>query len=318
MFQYVGETTQNEPADYPPIAPRLGQISGYLNSVSAAIIPADRSAADWARQDDPWAALGLSIARVEAEFPGRILADREDWDRWRDDPDGLTWAVLGVGGCNVWIQQTGDLERLPGLVHRGVRLFRLISRPGGPMGGTGAEGDDRGLTSLGRDFCNALEDALSDRGAVLIDLAAMSRQCRNDVLAWLESDGSRGERVVPIASPVSIDPDQPGSLDLDGLRRIRAIGGIVGLGAGPPDHDTTEKLQAALERAAEVPFRGEPGPQGIGIATSFLGRDQTAPGLATAEAITRWLTATFGEERSSAWIRGNGEALIARICGASD
>ncbi|MFO0961171.1 MAG: Zn-dependent dipeptidase, microsomal dipeptidase [Isosphaeraceae bacterium] len=316
MLQYVGETTQNDPADYPPMAPRLGQVSGYLNTARAAFIPAARSARDWDRQADPWAALGLSIARIEAEFPGRILADRGDFGRWRDDPEGLTWAVLGIAGFDSIAREANDLDRLPGLVTRGARLFRPVERPGGSMGGAGFEGDDRGLTPLGADFLAALRQSAPEEGALLVDLSPMSPACRRDALDWFESDGSRADRLLPIFSPISIDPERPGSLDEDGLRRLRALGGCLGLGAGLPYHDSSEDLRRSLERAAEFPFQGEPGPRGIGIATDFLGRDTVAEGLETAEAIARWLAGAFDAGRASAWGRGNGEEFIARICGA--
>ena len=53
-----------------------------LSATSAAVPSCYRRAADWARQADPWAALGALIARVEAEFSGRLLIGPDDHARW--------------------------------------------------------------------------------------------------------------------------------------------------------------------------------------------------------------------------------------------
>jgi len=91
LLQYAGETVVFEPSLNPDVGARLGQADGYLQATRAAVVSCYRNAADWAAQPDSWAALGQLLARVEAEFPGRLLIGPDDFARWLDDGDGLTW-----------------------------------------------------------------------------------------------------------------------------------------------------------------------------------------------------------------------------------
>src|SRR3954449_2799317 len=126
LLQYAPETTLFDPALYATVPQRLGQAEGYLGGTWAAIVSCFREAEDWARQADPWAALGQLITRIEAEFAGRLLIGADDHRRWQDDPRGLCWGVIGVEGFDATVRTAGDLDGLPRLFERGVRLFQPV------------------------------------------------------------------------------------------------------------------------------------------------------------------------------------------------
>src|SRR4051794_17599820 len=119
LLQYATETTVFDPALYERARGRVGQSEGYLQGTWAAVVSCYRSADDWATRRDPWDALGALLARVEAEFPGRLLIGPEDVARWLDDPGGLCWALIGVEGFDALVRGPDDLDRLPGLFERG-------------------------------------------------------------------------------------------------------------------------------------------------------------------------------------------------------
>ncbi len=166
LLQYAQETTLYDPAHYPWVPGRIAQTEGYLGTTRAAILSCYRAADDWAAQADPWRALAELITRIEAEFSGRLLIDRDDWRRWQDDePDGLTWGLIGIEGFDCLIREVGDLDRLSGLFERGVRLFQPVYGASSRLGGSAEPGDDRGLTDLGRAFLQVLFDLVpSERG----------------------------------------------------------------------------------------------------------------------------------------------------------
>jgi membrane dipeptidase len=311
-LQYVGETTQLDPADYTDMSGRLGQVAGYLQSTAAAFVSCRRSPADLARHADPWAALAQMLARVEAEFPGRILASPADHARWRDDRDGLTWAVLHVGGLEALVRGPDDLDRLPALFDRGARVFRPIQGPGGALG-------DDGLTSLRSDLLAKLIELGAEGGPrPLVDLAGMSARTRGDVLDWFEAAPERARRLVPIVSHGGLDEAAPGALGEEHLRRLRALGGHLGLSVGPPHVASGEALRASIERVASVPFMGEPGFQGIGVGTDFLGLSSSLPGLEDAGAVVAWLMANFEGPVARGLIAGQATRLVEVATGVAE
>ena len=127
-----------------------------MQATRAAVLACYRRADDWAGQADPWAALGGLVTRIEAEFPGRLLIGPDDFDRWQDDRDGLTWGLIGVEGFDALVRSEDDLGRLPRLIDRGVRLFQPVYGADNRLGGSSSPGDDRGLAELGRRFLEAL------------------------------------------------------------------------------------------------------------------------------------------------------------------
>ncbi len=171
LLQYAPETTIYDPALYDGITRRLGQIEGYLQGTSAAVLSCSRRAEDWARHADPWAALGQLITRIEAEFPGRLLIGPDDSTRWRAEPEALCWGVIGVEGFDPLVRTPADLDRLAWLFERGVRLFQPVSTASNLLGGSSMAGDDRGLTDLGRSFLQALADLGAGPVHPMLDLA---------------------------------------------------------------------------------------------------------------------------------------------------
>jgi membrane dipeptidase len=322
LLQYVNETTLYDAALYPRIGARFSQSDGYLTTTSAAVVACFRRAEEWERTADPWTALGALIARVEAEFCGRLLIGRDDHTRWRDDPDGLTWAVIGIEGFDRLILDPKDLDKIGTLFERGVRLFQPVYGASNRLGGSAIVGDDRGLTDLGRAFLQALDDVAATAGGPrpLLDLAHLNPRCASDTLAWLESDEGRANRVIPVYSHGALWHEgfpMPRAITFENLTRLRAIGGVIGFSVCPPFYRSAEALKAAIERTATIPHRGLSGYKGIAIGSDFLGVDETAPGLRNAAEVITWIQSAFSAETAAALIQDNGAALLARMTGAT-
>src|SRR6185437_14488063 len=196
-----------------------------------------------------------------------------------DDPGGLCWGVVGIEGFDPLIRAPADLDRLPALFERGVRVFQPVYSAENLLGGSSAAGDDRGLTDLGRAFLGALEDlgpASGDGPRPAVDLAHLNPAASADVLAWFEADAPRADRLVPVYSHGALWHDgftSPRAITAGNLGRLRALGGAVGFGVGPPFYPSADALKAGIEAAAALPFRGRAGFEGIAIGTDFLGVD---------------------------------------------
>jgi len=320
LLQYAPESTVFDPSDYPGVAARIGQAEGYLQSTRAAVVSCYRGVEDWASRPDPWAALGDLIARIEAEFPGRLLIGPDDLARWEDDEQGLAWALIGVEGFDALIRTVEDLARLPLLFGRGIRLFQPVYSASSLLGGSSSPGDDRGLTELGRAFLDALA-TLAPEGPgprPLFDLAHLNPRASADALAWFEADAARHRRVIPVYShgaPAHAGFDGPRALPLDHLARLRALGGHVGIGVSPPFFQSPDQVGAAIEAVAALPFEGRAGIEGIAIGTDFLGVNATLPGLANAPEVIAWVEAHFDRPTASALLQDNARGLLARACG---
>jgi membrane dipeptidase len=320
MLQYAPETTLFDPALYPSVPGRLGQVEGYLQGAGIAILSCYRRTEDWAAQADPWQALGALLTRIEAEFCGRLLYSADDLARCLEDPEGLCWGVIGVEGFDALIREARDLERIPALFNRGVRLFQPVYSATSVLAGSSAQGDERGLTALGGAFLETLADVgRSSHGPrPLVDLAHLNPTSAVDVLDWFESEARRREYLIPVYShgaPRHAAFETPRALTPENLRRLRALGGVTGLGVGPPFFTSTDQLKSALETTAELPFRDRPGFEGIAIGTDFLGVDQTLPQMRNVSEVVAWIGATFDPEIADALIRGNGLRLIAEALG---
>ena len=322
LLQYTPEAITFPPDLYDGVEGRVGQLAGYLQTTRAAVLACYRRADDWAGQADPWAALGSLIARVEAEFPGRILIGPDDFDRWQDDRDGLTWGLIGVEGFDALVRSPGDLDRLPTLFERGVRVFQPLYGSTNGLGGSSAPGDDRGLTDLGRRFLDAVDGLAgsAERGRPLVDLAHMNPSTMAETLDWYEADPTRLGRSFPVYSHGSlVHPsfDAPRAITLENLGRLRALGGHVGLGVTPPFVQAPAQLVELVERVASLPFEGRVGPEGISIGTDFVGVEQTLPGLNDAEQVVSWFQAHFDRSIAKDLIHDNALALIEKVTGAT-
>jgi membrane dipeptidase len=322
LLQYVPEMTLFDPAIYPRVAQRLNQAEGYLGTTWAAVLACYRSAAEWERRADPWAALIELVARIEAEFCGRVLMSPIDYQRWQDDTSGLAWGVIGVEGFDSTVRLSADLTRLHELFRRGARLFQPLYGGSNLLGGSAIVGDERGLTDLGLAFLATLQDIAADSAGPrpILDLAHMNPRTAGDVLSWFEADEDRIHAVIPVYSHGALWHERcpsPRAISRENLRRLRALGGVVGFGVSPPFYDTPETLKSSIEEAAALPFRGSAGYEGIAIGTDFLGVDQTAPGLRNAAEVVSWVSANFDAESAHALIQGNGQSLFARSVGVS-
>jgi membrane dipeptidase len=222
------------------------------------------------------------------------------------------------------IRDPRDLDRLPGLFERGVRVFQLVRSESTALGGAAMAGDDRGLSDLGRALLEsllALAPAAGEHGPrPVVDLANLNRQTTADALAWFEADGARAERLILMKSCGSLDADDRqgnAGLACQNLARFRALGGVIGLSVGAADFQTTEELKAGIERAATIPFRGRAGYSGIGIATNFLGMEEPITRLENVSRIAQWLTAEFAPDVAASIAQDNARKLLLRSVGCA-
>jgi membrane dipeptidase len=225
--------------------------------------------------------------------------------------------MIGLEGLDALVRGPDDLDRLPPLFERGVRVFQPVSTADNLLAGASIAGDDRGLSDLGRAFLQTLFDLGGEASGPrpLLDLANLSSVAVAEVLDWLEADPLRPCRVFPISSrgaPGRDDGPWPRGLTSDSLRRLRALGGVVGFSVGPPFYPDAEALRAGIEAAAAVPFRGRAGFEGIAIGTGFPDVDVVLPGLDNAAAVVAWLAANFDPAAAAALIHGNARSLIVR------
>lgn len=314
LLQYAPEGRLFDPAVYPWAAARLPQVEGYRRATRAAVVACYRDAAEWARCPDPWAALDSLIARIESDFAGRLLKTADDHARWQSDTEGDGWGMIGVEGFDALVRTGADLDRLPGLFARGVRLFQPVYTRTSALGGSSAIGDDRGLTDLGRAFLGAVADLAVDNGPrPLIDLAHMNPKTYAEALDWFEGhDG----RALPVYSHGAIRHAgclKPRAITTENLKRLRALGGVVGLGVSEPFYHATAELKAGIESAAALPFLGASGYEGIAIGTDFLGVGAVTPGLGNAAEVAAWLGSAFEPAVATALIHGNAARLLARV-----
>lgn len=303
MRQYVGETTDFDAADEPPREPRLGQVEGYLGATSAAFVVCRRSAADWARRPDRWAALDTLIARVGAEFPGRLLVGPEDLARWQADPDGLAWAVLCVESLGGLVRSLGDLDRLAVLDRRGVRVF-----------GLGGECPAEAGAPPPHAILDRLESLAAGPGGPrpIVDLAALGPADMALALDWFEQ---APRRLLPLHSLASVRRGDEDAPTWALLGRLRALGGTIGVAIGPQFVDSAEALRDGIEALAALPYPDGDALDGIAFASDFLGDDQVTPGLENAEAVAAWAMASFDPASARRLLVENAAEWIRRACG---
>ncbi len=322
-LQYAGETCHYDTAVYADLRTRLDQVEGYLTGAGIAVLTCGRRVRDWARQPDAWKALGEMIARYEAEFSGRLLIGPDDVTRWNAEPrEGIGWGILGIEGFDALVRQPSDLDRLPGLFRRGVRIFQLVETEASALGGASVPGDDRGLTELGRSFLDRLAGLSGASGpsgpCPVVDLADLNSRATGDVLAWFESDPQRLQRLLLLRSHGTIETPHRAfltGLSAENLERFRAMGGIVGLSPGLPFFDSAEAFRDGIEATAAVPFQGLAGYAGIGIGTDFLNLEQALPHIENVSRLTEWLAANFTPDVAARIIRDNACTLLVHAAG---
>jgi membrane dipeptidase len=210
--------------------------------------------------------------------------------------------VLGVEGWEGWLNSSGDLERLAVLFERGVRVF--------------------GLPRLAEDQEIAVLETLAGlaqgRPIAAVDLSRLDEPALDRVLTWFEADADRPRRLVPIVARGAVAREGfagPGVISIPKLSRLRALGGILGLGVTSPWVDDARQLLTAVELAATLPFQGRVGPQGLALATGFLEAEATLPGLGSAPEVVAWVKMALGEPLASALLFDNARALVERLAG---
>lgn len=322
LWQYAAETSLFDQELYPAVRDRLHQLDGYLQGTAVAVLACGRNAEDWKRQRDAWASVGELIARCEAEFPGRLLIGPEDVGRWRAEPmDGLCWGVLSVAGFDFLVRDSADLDHLPGLFGRGVRVFQLVDGAANQLAGSAEPGDDRGLTDLGCAFLSRLEELVPIGGPgprPVVDMAHMNPRSMAEVLDWVENKATRAGSLAVIFSHGAVEHEgfqSPLALSGDNFARLRRMGGAVGFTPSPSIYRSPEELKAAIEAAASIPFEGRSGYEGLTIGTDFLGFGRALPGLANVAAIAEWIRRTFGQEAAGALLVENGMRPLLKAAG---
>jgi membrane dipeptidase len=322
-LQYAGESSQYDPALYPEIAARLGQLEGYLSDTAAAVLFCGRAALDWERQADPWRTLAEMITRYEAEFPGRLLSGPEDAARWASEPeDDICWGMLGVEGFDFLIRTPADLDRLAPLFERGVRVFQMVATSATAMGGSGDLDRDRGLTPLGHAFLGRLAELAPEAGSLgprpILDLAKLNVKTMGDVLTRFENNPALPDRVLLTCSRADVlipsRSDGP-SLAHAELVRFRALGGLLGLVAGAPEVGSAATLREVIDLVAAIPWNGKAGCEGISIGTGFPEVKGPAAPLASASRLAEWLTAAFPREIATAIAADNARRLLLQATG---
>ena len=299
LVQYAPESNVFGPETNARAIHGIPRVEGYLGATSAAFLMFGRDPEDWERRGDAWASLGELLARCEAEFSGRLLIGGDDLQRWRDDRGGLTWGVLGIGGLDRLVRSTADLEHLPSVFARGVRVFQMVSSSENAIGGSWADGDDRGLTELGGALLEAIASLSGDQRAI-VDVAGLGRVALGETLDWLESRGANRVEIMRSHGPIVRE---------DTLR-LRGLGGLVGLGASSRSFATADELKVALMKIVD-----RIGFEGIGLATDALGVAPGLDGLRTAGDIREWIASNVAPEVARAVLHDNAEALIARSVG---
>ena len=316
--QYAAESSQYDASFYPEIASRVGQVDGYLMGTSLAFVGCAREAGDWEAQAVPWLSLAAMIDRYEAEFAGRLIANLDDYDRWRADSDeGLCWGLLGVAGFNRLVRAPSDLEHLGAIFERGVRVYQPVATADGLLGGSRDDGDARGLTDLGRAFLEKLLEQAPAAGKPgprpILDLAHMNAATCADVLAWFEADATRAARLPLVHSHGAFEvlgPEFPA--------RFRALGGVIGLSVGLPAIDSAATLRARIEALAVVPYRGQAGYEGIGVGTDYLELDSTVAEFSEIGKVAEWLSKSFSPGVAAMIGFQNGRRLVEAAAGARD
>jgi microsomal dipeptidase-like Zn-dependent dipeptidase len=100
------------------------------------------------------------------------------------------------------------------------------------------------------------------------------------------------------------------SPDSRNLRDLRSRGGVIGLTPGLPGCETADDVNHLVDVIAAFPFEGRSGHEGIAIGSDLLGLERTAPALASARDITRWLARAFDSKTAAAIVAGNARHLL--------
>lgn len=324
LRQYAAELTWYDSAPSAGTAALVRRLEGYLLGTSISVLACDGQSIARAKQADPWHVLSLMLARYEAEFSGRLLCDPADVERFQaSPPDGLCWGVLAVAGFDDLVRAEADLDRLPDLFRRGVRVFQPLGGEASALGSSSDQVDGPGLTDLGRAFLDRLPELGTGPPTgprPILDLAGMGVATMGNVLQRFGQAPDRFARVLLIWSHatgdlrVLLDPASPGH---ENLRRFRALGGVLGITPGLPGCTSPDELKEVVERLSAIPSPDPSPGAGIAIASDLLGSSESARALRTVRDLTRFVAQTLDRPRSQPIIAGNARALLLRSAGTS-
>ena len=123
----------------------------------------------------------------------------DDVERWRaEPPNGLCWGMLGVAGFDFLIREPADLDRLPSLFERGVRVFQPVESGTSLLGGSAEPATIASSPSwasrFSLDWRNWPETA-SASPRPIVDLAHMNAASMAEVIK-LATEGARAGRLL--------------------------------------------------------------------------------------------------------------------------
>jgi hypothetical protein len=104
---------------------RLAQLEGYLSTVGAAMIEVTiEPAASPLADHEIIRSVEDQLARIEAEFSGRLLLSADDWRRFQEEPpDAMTWAIPRLCGLDgAWLAMDSVAPRVARWIQRGLVL----------------------------------------------------------------------------------------------------------------------------------------------------------------------------------------------------
>ena len=265
---------------------------------------------------------GALLSAYEAEFAGRLLIAADDVARWRAEPaDGLCWGSLGVAGFDFLIREPADLDHLPDLFERGVRVFQLaatrtICWPERPKPTTTAASPISACAFLAG--LGALSGDNPSGSMPIVDLAGLNSRSITGILDWCEHQSTPGGRPLlmfshgEITHPISA---RVRGLTRDQIVRLRALGGVVGLTPSRSSYQTPDELKAVIEEIASIPFEGRSGHEGIAIGTDFLACEKRCPAWPTLPKSRHGLARTLDGDAAPLLLAGNASRLLVRAAG---
>jgi hypothetical protein len=281
LEQYAAEFELFAPSVSAAAKDQLGRLDGYLSSTDLAFIflTADPSKAPG--EVEPF--VREQLARLQAEFPGRLVRAPADLATMAREPRGhLTWAILGLDSAGSWL--SGEPDRLATLalwIDRGVRLI-------------GLDGASEVAQALDR-----LETLAAGNHRVAADLGHLTPAERDQALGWFEQERrSLGLVATRVAWPAELDPGQ--------ASRIGKLGGLLGL---RPTADL-DGLGTAIEALRDLGFG--PGNAGaIGFASDF----PRAGAAGTTDELATWARGRFGRSDAAWLMGGSARAWLGRWLG---